>query len=73
VTVFVAVMVQVPFDKVYVIVAVPADTPVTTPDEDPTVATDVAELDHVPPVVVPDHVAVPPTQSGVVPLMVWFW
>jgi len=53
-----------------VIVAVPADIPVTTPVEDPTVATEVAELDHVPPVVVLVQVWDEPTQIGVVPVIV---
>ena len=52
------------------IVAVPADMPETTPVDDPTVATEVAELDHVPPVVVLIHVWDEPIQIGVVPVMV---
>jgi len=58
---------------VYVIVAVPPDTPLTTPDEEPTVATDVLLLLHVPPplallsaVVAPGHtVSVPVIAAGV--------
>jgi hypothetical protein len=52
--------------------AVPAVTPVITPEEIPAVATDVFELDHVPPdgalasvVVAPGHtVAVPVIEDG---------
>jgi len=53
-----------------VIVEVPADTPVTVPFDDPTVAIEVAELVHVPPVVVLVHVWDEPIQIGVVPVMV---
>ena len=51
-------------------VDVPADTPKTTPVVEPTVATAVAELDQVPPVVVLVHVWEEPTQIGVVPVIV---
>jgi len=44
---------------------------VITPVDDPAVATEVAELDHVPPVVVLVHVWEEPLQIGVVPDMVW--
>jgi hypothetical protein len=55
---------------VYVIVAFPAATPVTTPEEALTVATLVLELDQVPPLTVELNVEVPLTQKLVVPLMV---
>ena len=48
------------------IVAVPAETPVTTPDE-LTVATAVLELDHVPPPPVVEKVEVEPIQTVCVP------
>jgi len=51
-------------------VDVPADTPVTEPFVVPTVAMSVAELDHVPPEVVLDHVCEEPIHIGVVPEMV---
>jgi len=51
-------------------VDVPADTPKTTPVVEPTVATAVAELVHVPPVVVLVQVSEEPTQIGDVPLIV---
>ena len=53
------------------IVAVPADMPVTVPFDDPTVAIDAAELDHVPPVVVLVQVWDEPMQIGVVPDIFW--
>ena len=52
-------------------VDVPADTPETKPVVESTVATAVAELDQMPPVVVLVHVWEEPTQIGVVPVMVW--
>ena len=53
------------------ITEVPAETPVTNPVAAFTVATPGVALDHVPPAVVPVHVAVPPTlHKGVVPVMV---
>jgi len=70
VTVFVAVFTHPPTVTEYVIVDVPADTPVISPVEDPTVATEVAELDHVPPVVVLVQVWDEPIHTGVVPEMV---
>lgn len=51
-----------PDPVIYVIDAVPADTPVTMPDETPTVATAVLLLNHVPPLVAEDNVAVLPVQ-----------
>lgn len=53
------------------IVAVPADTPVTVPVDNPTEAIAVAELVHAPPVVVLVHVCDEPIQIGVVPVIVW--
>jgi len=70
VTVFVAVLTHPPMVTEYVIVAVPADTPVTVPFDEPTVAIDVAELVHVPPVVVLVQVWEEPIQIGVVPVIV---
>jgi hypothetical protein len=52
---------------VYVIVAVPAVTPVTTPVDALTVATAVLLLDHVPPVTVEANVVVPPTKTVCIP------
>jgi len=43
---------------------------VTSPVEAPIVATPEDALAHVPPLVVPVHVAVEPTHTGVVPVMV---
>ena len=48
-------------------VVVPAATPETTPVDEPTVATPVAELAHVPPAGVLDSVVVAPTQTDAVP------
>lgn len=48
--------------------AVPAATPVTTPDEDPTVAIAVLLLDHVP-LPETDKVVVWPTQTAVRPVI----
>ena len=50
-----------------VIVAVPADTPVTIPVAKPTVAMPVALLLHVPPAVASDNVMTEPTQTLVGP------
>ena len=57
-----------PTVSAYVIVAVPADKPVTTPAGD-TVATEVFELVHAPPEVVLESVLVPPTQSTSFPVI----
>ena len=55
-----------PVGSVYVIVAVPAFTPLTTPLEEPTVATDISLLLQVPPP--PSlNVVVAPAQTVVVP------
>ena len=59
----------VPF-LVYVMIAVPAVTPLTTPVEAFTVAIPVALLDQLPPDTVEVNVVVPPTQTPCVPLMV---
>jgi hypothetical protein len=48
---------------------VPAATPVTTPDDELTVAADVFELDHVPPLVVLLNVCVKPAHTDNVPDM----
>jgi hypothetical protein len=53
----------------YDITAVPAETPVTTADEEPTVATPVEPLDHVPPGVASSRVVVELTQTVKVPVM----
>ena len=50
-------------------VAVPAETPLTTPVEEPTVATPVALLLQVPPEVELANVVVDPTQVEVVPVI----
>ena len=50
--------------------AVPADTPVTTPVDASTVATAVLELFQVPPVAVSASVVVEPVQTAVVPVIV---
>ena len=55
---------------VYVIIAVPADTPVMAPEVGSTVAILVLELVHAPPVTVEPNVVVPPTQIVCVPLRV---
>mgnify|MGYP006910069263 CR=1 FL=1 len=70
VTVLVAVLTQAPEVTLYEINAVPALIPVTTPVEEPMVATPEEALVHVPPLVVLVHVAVEPTQTGFVPEMV---
>lgn len=53
--------------KVYVIVAVPAAAPVTTPDVELTLAVPDALLVHTPPVGEEDKVVVDPTQTVAVP------
>ena len=50
--------------------AVPADAPVTIPDDEPTVATAVLLLLHSPPVTVSANTVVPPGQTCVVPVIV---
>ncbi len=59
-----------PVAKVYEIVVVPFNTPFTVPVEEPTVATVVALLAHVPPVVVFESVVEKPTQTLATPDMV---
>ena len=49
--------------------AVPADTPVTTPDAEPTVATPVLPEVHVPPAVASLSVVVSPAQTTAVPVI----
>ena len=69
VTVAVTAFVQpLPFVTVYVIVADPAVTPVTTPVAD-TVATAVLDEDHVPPVVALAIVVVDPAHTVVAPVI----
>ncbi len=51
-------------------VATPAATPVTTPEEEPTVATSKSELVHTPPVTVLVRVVVAPTHTVGVPPIV---
>ena len=53
----------------YVIVAVPALTPVTDPVDELTIAVAVFELDHVPPVVVFTKVTLEPSHTDVVPVI----
>jgi hypothetical protein len=55
------------FVTVYVMVARPADTPVTTPDAD-TVATAAFEVDHAPPIVALSSVVFAPTHNVVAPV-----
>ncbi len=47
--------------------AVPADTPATNPDDEPTVATAVLLLLHVPPIVPSVNVVTPPMQMAEAP------
>jgi len=54
-------------DLTYDILAVPAATPVTMPDADPTVALVVALLVHVPPLVVFERAVVPPAHMVLLP------
>ena len=70
VTVFVAVLTQPLTVTEYVINDVPAETPVTMPEEEPIVATPVLPLVHVPPLEVLDKVPVAPEQIEVVPEIV---
>jgi hypothetical protein len=58
-----------PESVVYVIIVVPADTPVTTPDVTSTVAIAALPLLHVPPVVVLLSVDVAPAQIFVIPVI----
>jgi hypothetical protein len=53
--------------EVYVMANVPADTPETTPVDDPTVAIESAVVLQVPPALVFVNVAVAPTQTDVAP------
>jgi len=55
--------------RAYVIVDVPAATPVTMPEVDTTVATDVALLLHEPPAVLSASVIVKPVQTFVRPVI----
>jgi hypothetical protein len=48
---------------------IPAEIPVTTPDDEPTTATEVAPLSHDPPGVASVRVMVVPAQSELLPLM----
>ena len=57
------------FVTVYVIVVLPADTPVTTPVEALIVAVAVFALVHTPPVVVLASVVVAPSHTDVVPVI----
>ena len=66
----ITVVVQQPVGNLYVIVAVPRDTPVTIPLLIPTVATDVLLLVHVPPAVGSLIDMVAPTQTAVGPVIV---
>jgi hypothetical protein len=58
-----------PVARVYIILGVPAATPVTIPDADPTVAWAVLLLLQVPPAVRSDKVVVKPIQTLVVPVI----
>jgi hypothetical protein len=58
-----------PLVTVYVIVVVPAATPVTTPVDALTVAVAVFAVDHTPPVVVLANVVVAPAHTEVVPVI----
>lgn len=69
VTVMVLVVKQ-PVVSIYVIVHVPAETPVTKPDVGLIVAIDVLELLHVPPVVASVSVIVPATATVLTPPIV---
>jgi hypothetical protein len=53
----------------YVIVVVPPEIPLTTPEEEPTVPTAVVLLLHVPPEVASAKVVVAPTHTDVVPVI----
>lgn len=67
-TVTIAVVAHVVGDE-YDMVAVPAETPVTTPVEEPTVATPVLPLLHVPNNVASSSVVVELTHTVIVPVM----
>ena len=67
-TVTVVVEVQ-PVGSVYDIVALPRLDPVTTPDDEPTLATEVLLLVHVPPVMVSENIVAEPTQTFVAPVI----
>ena len=56
-------------DTVYLIVSIPAATPVTTPVEASTVANNVLVLLHTPPIVESDNVEVAPMQADIVPVI----
>lgn len=56
-----------PVPNVYVMVTVPAATPVTIPDDDPTVAVNTSLLLHVPPLVASVSVLVSPSHTLSVP------
>ena len=56
-------------DILYLIVVVPVATPVTMPEDDPTVATDVSVLVHTPPETVSVNVPDLPTQTIVGPFI----
>jgi hypothetical protein len=58
-----------PVGKVYVIVAVPANTPVTIPVPEPTDAVLVLPLDHVPPGLLFDNTIPAPTHTADAPLI----
>jgi len=58
-----------PVGNVYVIVALPADIPVTVPEIGPIVATPALLLAHVPPDDVLLNVVVAPTQTDAVPVI----
>jgi hypothetical protein len=58
-----------PGNVVYVIVVVPAATPVTLPVAAATVAVPVAAMAHVPPGVADDKSVLLPTQTAVVPVI----
>ena len=58
-----------PVGKVYVMVAVASLTPVTTPDDAPTVAMVLSLLLQVPPVAASSNVIVPPTHTVVRPVI----
>ena len=55
--------------SVYVIPAVPAATVVSTPEAEPTEATDIFPLDHVPPEGMPESAEVPPAHTVPAPLI----
>ena len=71
-TVIVIVAVAVPHVLVttYLIISEPAETPVTMPEEEPTVATAVLLLLHTPPVTLSDKVMVEPIHTPERPVIV---